>query len=130
MWNIFIIFVSDFTELTIFTMKRSEDYRKMINSARWVRLRRLVIGEHPVCELCEQEGFVTASREVHHRVPVEDGATPADRERLMFNPANLEALCHRCHVRRHMELGRGGKAATKRRNNAQGASLDRLLYGE
>lgn len=111
-------------------MNRSEDYRKMINSGRWVRLRRLVISRHPLCELCEKEGYVTAAREVHHRVPVEDGATPADRERLMFNQDNLEALCHACHVRRHIELGRGGRRATKRRNDAHIKSLDTDLFGE
>ena len=34
----------------------------------------------------------------------------------MYDPSNLQALCHDCHVRTHTEMGRSGKAATQKRN--------------
>lgn len=37
----------------------------------------------------------------------------------MYDPHNLQALCHDCHVKVHTEMGRGGKDATRKRNEKQ-----------
>lgn len=100
-------------------MAKDRTYKKLINSGRWLRLRRAVLTQHPICQHCEAEGLVTPSSEVHHRVPVETALTPMEKERLMFDPLNLVALCHACHVRAHVELGRSGKEATRKRNEEQ-----------
>lgn len=100
-------------------MAKDETYKRLIHTARWVRLRRDVLTAHPLCERCEAEGFVTPACEVHHRTPVEEAVSAADKERLMFNPSNLVALCHACHVRTHTEMGRSGKEATRRINTAK-----------
>ena len=39
-----------------------------------------------------------------------------DRIQRAYDPHNLRALCHDCHVKTHTELGRSGKEATKKRN--------------
>ena len=100
-------------------MAKDETYKRLINSQRWLHLRKAVLSAHPLCERCEAEGLVTPSSEVHHRVPVESAVTPREKEQLMYDPANLEALCHACHVARHVEMGRSGREATRKRNDEQ-----------
>ena len=104
-------------------MAKDETYMRLINSQRWLRLRRAVLTAHPLCERCETEGLVTPACEVHHRVPVESAVTPREKETLMFDPSNLMALCHACHVAVHTEMGRSGKEATKKRNEEQTKSI-------
>lgn len=97
---------------------------------RWLRLRKDVLDDHPLCQRCEAEGYVTAATEVHHVRPVEEGATLREKERLMFDRFNLRALCHACHVRTHTEMGRCGKAMTKRRVRAEVEDFRRRFLGE
>lgn len=100
-------------------MAKDKDYIRLIQSTRWVKLRRRVLTAHPVCQRCDAEGRIgVPATEVHHVTPVEYAATRQGKEQLMFNPANLQALCHACHVQTHVEMGRSGKAATKRRTAA------------
>lgn len=56
--------------------------------------------------------------EVHHIRPVEEGLTLREKEQLMFDPHNLRALCHECHVKTHTEMGRCGKKQAKERAEA------------
>lgn len=111
-------------------MAKDADYRRLIHTQRWLRLRRRVLTEHPLCRRCADEGYVTAATEVHHLLPVEEAATLREKERLMFDPSNLRALCHACHVRTHTEMGRCGKALTRRRNAAQVESFRRRFFGD
>ena len=96
-------------------MARDNDYRRMIHTGRWLRLRRDKLSDFPLCERCEEEGRHSLATEVHHVVPVEDAVTRQDKERLMFDYHNLRALCHDCHVRTHTEMGRSGRAYAERR---------------
>lgn len=73
---------------------------------------------------------MTAATEVHHVNPVEYGVGNADKQRLMFNPNNLRALCHECHVKVHTEMGRSGKQATKRRNEQQIRTIINKFFSE
>ena len=100
-------------------MAKDEEYRRLINTARWRRLRHRVLSERPLCERCSAEGFVQVATEVHHITPVESGRTSAEKARLMYNPLNLRALCHRCHVLTHTEIGRNGKALARSRREAE-----------
>lgn len=100
-------------------MARNEHYVKMIHTNRWQKLRRDILTSQPLCQRCLEEGLITAATEVHHIRPVEEALSAGERERLMYDPHNLRALCHSCHVRTHTELGRCGKAATRKRNDKQ-----------
>lgn len=100
-------------------MAKDRDYIKLIHTSRWVRLRHEILTDHPLCEKCQEEDIITPATEVHHRVPVEYGINFIEKQRLMFDPKNLCALCHDCHVKAHIEMGRSGKEATKRRNEEQ-----------
>ena len=97
-------------------MGKSNEYQKLINTTRWVKLRSAYLNKHPLCEACAQQGRVTAAQEVHHRTPVENAASLAGMEQLMYDPGNLQALCHNCHIEAHMVMGRGG---SKRRNESK-----------
>lgn len=109
-------------------MAKDKDYIKLIHTSRWVRLRHEVLTSHPLCERCEAEGYITPACEVHHRTPVEYGLNYAEKYRLMFDPKNLCALCHDCHVRTHTEMGRSGKEATRRRNAGQVADVVKRFF--
>ena len=63
----------------------------------WKRIRDSYVQQHPVCELCQQDGRLTPTEEVHHKVPLSEGGTHAR--------TNLIALCKSCHARIHAERG-------------------------
>lgn len=111
-------------------MAKDKDYIKMINSTRWLRLRRDILTAHPVCERCQAEDYITPASEVHHIRPVESGITLDDKRRLMFDPHNLMALCHDCHVKTHTEMGRSGKELTRRRNTEQVGAIVKKFFGD
>ena len=111
-------------------MAKDKDYRLMIHSSRWVRLRRSVLSEYPLCRNCKDEGYISAATEVHHRIPVEQGVNYVEKTRLMFNRSNLVPLCHECHVKVHTEMGRSGKEATKRRNSEHLSRIKQRFFGD
>lgn len=96
-------------------MAKDKDYRRLIHTAQWVRLRRTKLTAFPLCERCREEGRLAPATEVHHIRPVEEGLTLREKEQLMFDPHNLRALCHECHVKTHTEMGRCGKKQAKER---------------
>ena len=55
-------------------------------NARWRKLRLMVLREHPLCASCEAPAV-----EVDHIVPLSKGGT-------MYDQANLQGLCKRCHA--------------------------------
>ena len=82
-------------------MAKDKDYRRLIHSNRWIKLRRAKLTACPLCEDCKETGRITPATEVHHIKPVEDALNLADKESLMFDIHNLRALCHDCHVAAH-----------------------------
>ena len=47
----------------------------------------------------------------------------------MYDPHNLQALCRDCHVKVHTEMGRGGKDATRKRNEKQVQDIIKKFFG-
>lgn len=111
-------------------MAKDKDYIKLIHTPRWLRLRREILTAHPLCELCKADGYITPAIEVHHRTPVEYGINYREKYRLMYDPKNLCALCHSCHVKVHIEMGRSGKVATRRRVDAQVAATIAKFFND
>lgn len=109
-------------------MAKDKDYINLINSSRWKKLRHKILSKHPLCERCEEQDIFTPASEVHHVQPVETAIFYSDKESLMFNPNNLRALCHTCHVKTHEEIGRSGKLATKRINAKQVESINKKFF--
>ena len=82
--------------------KRYEQYDRDPETRRrygrvWKRIRDAYVQQHPVCELCQQDGRFVATEEVHHKVPLAEGGTH-DRN-------NLISLCKACHAKIHAERG-------------------------
>ena len=111
-------------------MAKDKDYNRLIHTARWLRLRRDTLTRHPLCQRCEAEGRLSPATEVHHIRPVEEAVTMAEKTRLMYDPHNLRALCHDCHVRTHTEMGRCGREAARRRNEEQARQVIGRFFGD
>lgn len=109
---------------------RSGIYRRMIVSARWRALRAQVLHKHPLCQECERAGRVRAAAEVHHITPVDSVPTAAAKEALMFAPSNLVALCHRCHMAAHRELGKNDYRQRKEREQQMLKTFYAEMFGE
>ena len=73
---------------------------------------------------------MTPASEVHHIIPAESAINESEMRRLMFDPHNLMALCHDCHVKTHTEMGRSGREATKKRNREKVNAVCRKFFGE
>lgn len=97
-------------------MSRNPIYIKLINSARWKRLRVEKLKSSPVCEECALNGVSTLANEVHHVKPVESVAGVAAMERLMFDRMNLRSLCHSCHSEIHRRAFSHSKEAVQDNN--------------
>lgn len=109
-------------------MAKDKDYVRLINAARWRRLRAQVLAEQPICEDCTAQGLVHAATEVHHITPVESAPDFAGKERLAYSRANLRALCHSCHVAAHVAMGRSGREANERRNAEKLESIKKRFF--
>ena len=61
------------------------------------RIRDRYAAEHPLCEVCKENGRFVPAEEVHHKKPISQGGTHA-RDNLM-------SLCRSCHTKIHHEIG-------------------------
>lgn len=110
-------------------MDRDETYRRLINSTRWRRLRAWRLRAQPLCVRCMRSGLIRSATEVHHIVPVESGSSPAMMERLAYDPANLEGLCHACHAETHRELKKGSAEVRRERVRREVEEFTRRMLG-
>lgn len=108
-------------------------YDRLIHSWKWRRLRLSYLKGHPVCEECAKDDRSAAATEVHHRIPIESAHTEEGMKRLAFDPTNLVALCHPCHVAAHEALGgwkNKGKEATRKAARAEAQEFfDKWIRG-
>lgn len=59
--------------------------------ARWRKARAAFLKKHPVCTICKDEGRLTASTTVDHKIPHRGDRT------LFWDKTNWQALCKPCH---------------------------------
>ena len=109
-------------------MAKDKDYIKLIHTSQWLQLRKEILTKRPLCERCQEQGIITAATEVHHVRPVEEAYSYGDKVQRMYDPHNLRALCHDCHVKTHTEMGRSGKEATKKRNAEHVAQVIKKFF--
>ena len=64
-------------------------------------MRLAYIDAHPTCEICAQNGRLTAATDVHHRISFTE-FQGLKRLEMAFNPNNLMALCPECHANIHL----------------------------
>ena len=67
------------------------EWRRLYRNKRWKFTRQYVLNDDPNCADCTQQGRVTPSFEVHHKV------RPLTEEQF-YDRENLMALCKRCHA--------------------------------
>jgi 5-methylcytosine-specific restriction enzyme A len=56
----------------------------------WRKIRNAYLREHPLCAHCLEAGRTTAATEVDHVLPLRQGGT--------HSRANLQSMCHPCHM--------------------------------
>ena len=77
--------------------QRGEAYRHRANARQrgytttYDKARRVKLGRHPLCQVCESMGLVVEAAETHHVVPA-----AADRS-MVDDISNLLSVCHRHH---------------------------------
>lgn len=112
-------------------MKMSKDvnYRKMIGSMRWLRLRKEKLKLNPLCQDCLEQGIYTPAQEIHHITPCETARSVRQMEELMFNIGNLRSLCHDCHVLVHKKLASHSKDAQRRNTDERNKRFMDKFFG-
>ena len=97
--------------------KRSNpQYRRLINSHRWVKLRAKKASASPLCEACLERDITTPMEEVHHIVPIESAPDFETMKLLAYDVKNLQSLCRECHKEAHRELRSNSVEEIQRRN--------------
>lgn len=74
---------------------------KLYHTARWQRLRALVLADEPACRSCRAEKRLTAAILVDHIVPAKQGGA-------FWSRSNLQPLCNACHERKSSDEGSRG----------------------
>ena len=86
-------------------MSRDPRYQKLLNSKRWMEVKRIVWRRaNGLCERCREEGFIRAGVDCHHVTPVESANTEQEMERLAYDVSNIRLLCVACHIKTHQEM--------------------------
>ena len=81
---------------------RTRERQELYQSRRWRKLRDYMVQQHPLCEKCLQEGKITPTQDVHHRLsPFQKGITEEEKDRRAFDEKNLMCLCRDCHIKEH-----------------------------
>lgn len=67
---------------------------RIYDQKRWLILRRRILVDNPMCQMCTARGVDELATDVDHITPVEDGGEP-------WALSNLRPLCRSCHSSRH-----------------------------
>src|SRR5262249_43190296 len=87
------------TSMIAFVRGSPVKYDKFYKTARWKRLRKFQLIQHPLCKFCLQRGIVTRANVVDHVAPHKGDWTD-------FITGELQSLCEPCHnsAKRQIEL--------------------------
>ncbi len=98
-------------------MGRNKEYRKLINSRKWQRLRLNALSKtNYLCAVCLKNDITTPATEVHHITPVETGTNLLHMKQLCYDHNNLLAVCKECHKKEHIKLQSYTKNEVQKRN--------------
>lgn len=111
-------------------MSKDYNYKQMIQSVRWQRLRKEKIKMNPLCQDCLEAGIYTPAQEVHHITPCETARSVRQMEELMFSLGNLRSLCHECHVLTHRRLASHSKDAQRRNTDERNKRFMDKFFGD
>lgn len=111
-------------------MSKDRLYNKLIQSRKWLELRRRKINNNPLCERCAEIGLIVPVAEIHHKRPCEESMTPQELERLMYDYNNLQSLCHDCHVEVHKQAKSKTKEFVAERREKANARFIERYFGD
>lgn len=77
--------------------RRKNKNREIYDSVRWRKLRLSYIQNNPLCEECLKEDKYT---DATGKKGVVDHITPINSGGAVFDRANLQTLCNKCHNRK------------------------------
>lgn len=108
--------------------RQAKDKADIYNSREWKELRIRKLQANPLCEVCQQQGIVTAAHCIHHKHPIEDSHSVQEMRKWAFMWENLQSLCDSCHAAIHKHMGKGTKQLAKERaQQRQDRWLDSML---
>ena len=70
------------------------EVRRWYRTARWRKLRNLILNEYPLCRACVAEGTLQPSTDVDHIIPHRGNSD------LFWDETNLQGLCATHHSRK------------------------------
>ena len=71
--------------------RRDTAGKKIRSSARWRKVRKMVLDMNPLCVVCDANGSKVVAVDVDHIIPL------ALQPDLAFDTSNLQGLCRSCH---------------------------------
>lgn len=81
---------------------RRKEKQKLYNDTIYKKERDWYMMCHPICEVCEREGLITPSKDLHHIMsPHEIGISKEEAYRRLRDTNNFIALCQVCHLIQH-----------------------------
>ena len=95
------------------SIQQQRDKAEIYNSREWRELKARWKQEHPLCEMCQEEGrakgirygYVKSVQCVHHKIPIETATTKQEMWRLALDWNNLQSLCNKHHAQLHNDAG-------------------------
>lgn len=75
--------------------------KEVYATSKWRKLRVAKLIEQPLCEICLQNGKVTAGIDVHHIISFVSILDPLKRKEVAYDYNNLQTLCKECHQKIH-----------------------------
>lgn len=79
--------------------------KKVYSKARWQRLKKLYLSDHPLCEVCLARGKYVPATHVHHKYSFTLCTDYSTAMAVAFDPDNLCSICDRCHGIIHHQCG-------------------------
>lgn len=66
---------------------------RLYNSTWWRKTRKAILMEHPLCQICEENGKIKFAEHIHHKKEFLSGVTEEEREKLFYDLNNLIPVC-------------------------------------
>lgn len=100
-------------------MSSEEDRKLVYNTPRWKALREKILDKSGgLCVECEKKGLTREAVIVHHRKPWKEGRNESERNALIWDENNLEAVCIPCHNVLHFGMCETNKESNEIENLA------------
>ena len=71
-----------------------EGRQKFYHSREWRALREYKLSKNPICEVCDDNGYIEGATCVDHKIDIKDDPN------LRLEYSNLTSMCWSCHSRK------------------------------